>query len=80
MEIKQVEKIPCSLNEGTKCQLSYKNNDALSLDTTKNQNALLDANLSTLEILENNESVGIFYNFIPTSQRESSYFRLNHTK
>ena len=80
VEIKQVEKIPCSLNEGTKYQLSYKNNDALSLDTTKNQNALLDANLSTLEILENNESVGIFYNFIPTSQRESSYFRLNHAQ
>ena len=80
VEIKQVEKIPCSLNEGTKCQLSYKNNDALSLDTTKNQNALLDANLSTLEILENNESVGIFYNFIPTSARESSYFRLNHAQ
>ena len=80
VEIKQVEKIPCNFNEGTKYQLTYKNNDALSLDTTKNQNALLDANLSTLEILENNESVGIFYNFIPTSARESSYFRLNHAQ
>ena len=78
IEIKEVEKIPADLNAGTKYQLNYKYNDALSLDVDKRSNELLNANLSTLEILDNDEYVGIFYNFIPTSERESNYFNINH--
>ena len=80
VEIKETDKIPCNINEGTKYQLNCKNNDALSLDITKSSNTLLDANLSTLEILQDDESVGIFYNFIPTSQRENAFFRNNHSQ
>ncbi len=75
VEIKEIEKLPINLNKCTKYQLFYKMNDALSLNVDKRNNSLLNANMSVLEILESNESAGIFYNFIPTSERESSYFR-----
>lgn len=68
------------MNKGTKYQLNYKYNDSLSLDVDKRSNDLLNANLSTLEILETGESIGIFYNFIPTSGREINYFQVNHNE
>ena len=78
VEVKEVDRIPLDLNKGTKYQLNYKYNDNLSLDVDKRSNDLLNANLSTLEILESGESIGIFYNFIPTSEREINYFQVNH--
>lgn len=80
IEVKEVKEIPVNINEGTKYQLNYKYNDILSLDIDKRSNDLLNANLSTLEILENNESIGIFYNFIPTSDREINYFHIKHNE
>ena len=47
----------------------------LSLDVDKRNNDLLNANMSVLEVLEERESVGIYYNFIPTSDKEINYFR-----
>ena len=79
VEVKEVDRIPIDLNKGTKYQLNYKYNDSLSLDVDKRSNDLLNANLSTLEILEAGESIGIFYNFIPTSEREINYFQVNHS-
>lgn len=79
VEVKEVDRIPIDVNKGTKYQLNYKYNDSLSLDVDKRSNDLLNANLSTLEILEAGESIGIFYNFIPTSEREINYFQVNHS-
>lgn len=79
IEIKEVDKIPADINAGTKYQLNSKYNDALSLDVDKRSNELLNANLSTLEILDKDEYIGIFYNFIPTGERESNYFNINHS-
>lgn len=79
VEVKEVDRIPIDINKGTKYQLNYKYNDSLSLDVDKRSNDLLNANLSTLEILEAGESIGIFYNFIPTSEREINYFQVNHS-
>lgn len=79
VEVKEVDRIPVDVNKGTKYQLNYKYNDSLSLDVDKRSNDLLNANLSTLEILEAGESIGIFYNFIPTSEREINYFQVNHS-
>ena len=79
VEVKEVDRIPVDINNGTKYQLNYKYNDSLSLDVDKRSNDLLNANLSTLEILEAGESIGIFYNFIPTSEREINYFQVNHS-
>lgn len=80
VEVKEVDRIPVDINKGTKYQLNYKYNDSLSLDVDKRSNDLLNANLSTLEILEAGESIGIFYNFIPTSEREINYFQVNHSE
>lgn len=80
VEVKEVDRIPIDINKGTKYQLNYKYNDSLSLDVDKRSNDLLNANLSTLEILEDGESIGIFYNFIPTSDREINFFQINHNE
>ena len=80
VEVKEVDRIPVVINKGTKYQLNYKYNDSLSLDVDKRSNDLLNANLSTLEILEAGESIGIFYNFIPTGERETNYFQVNHNE
>ena len=80
VEIKEVDSIPVDINKGTKYQLNYKYNDSLSLDVDKRSNDLLNANLSTLEVMETGESIGIFYNFIPTGERENNFFHVNHNE
>lgn len=77
VELKKVNALPVDINNCTKYQLSYKLNDILSLSLDKRSNNLLNANLSVLEILQEKESVGIFYNFIPMSQKEQNYFKIN---
>ena len=77
VEIKKVDTLPIDINNCTKYQLSYKLNDALSLNVDKRSNSLLNANLSVLEILQEEESIGIFYNFIPMSQKEQNYFKIS---
>lgn len=76
IEIKQVDDIPMNLNDCTKYQLKYKYDDALSLSVDKRNNHLLEANLSILEVLEKEETTGIYYNFIPTGERENNYFKV----
>ncbi|MGL5641457.1 MAG: hypothetical protein ACRDDM_04260, partial [Paraclostridium sp.] len=78
IEIKEVENIPVDINECTRFQLKYKMDDALSLNVDKRNNHLLESNMSVLEILEADESVGILYNFIPTSEKESNYQKVNY--
>lgn len=77
VEIKKVNALPVDINSCIKYQLSYKLNDVLSLNVDKRSNSLLNANLSVLEILQDQESVGIFYNFIPMSQKEQNYFKIS---
>ena len=77
VEIKKVNALPININDCTKYQLSYKLNDVLSLNVDKRSNSLLNANLSVLEILQGDEAVGIFYNFIPMSQKEQNYFKIS---
>ena len=78
VEIKEVDGIPVDLNKGTKYQLNYKYNDSLSLNVDKRSNDLLNANLSTLEVMDTGESIGILYNFIPTNDKQSNYFHVKH--
>lgn len=77
VEVKKVNALPININDCTKYQLSYKLNDVLSLNVDKRSNSLLNANLSVLEILQDDEAVGIFYNFIPMSQKEQNYFKIS---
>lgn len=78
IEIRELDSIPIDPNECTKYQLRYSMNDSLSLSVDKRNNELLSSNISVLEVLEQNECVGIFYNFIPTSEQESNYFKITY--
>lgn len=78
IEIREVDSIPIDPNKCTKYQLRYSMNDSLSLSVDKRNNELLSSNMSVLEVLEQNECVGIFYNFIPTSEQESNYFKITY--
>ena len=75
IEIKEVDSLPVDINSCSKFNVHYKYDDSLSLAVDKRNNDLLNANMSIVEILEEKECVGIFYNFIPTSEKESNYFR-----
>ena len=75
IEIKEVDKIPIDINTCSKYQLSYTQDDVLSLNVDKRNNDLLNANMAIVDILENGDVVGILYNFIPTGERENNYLK-----
>ena len=77
IEIKEVDNIPIEINSCTKYDLHYKYDDSLSLAVDKRNNDLLNANMTMVNMLEEYETVGILYNFIPTSEKSSNYFRSN---
>ena len=77
IDMKEVDNLPVDLNSCSKYQLRYKMKDILSLDVDKRNNDLLEANLSVLDIIREDEFVGILYNFIPTAEKESNYFKSN---
>lgn len=65
--IQQVDSIPV-FNEGTGYYLTYAREDALSLAVDKRTNELLSSTLNVLEVIEDGDRLGIFYNFLPMSQ------------
>ncbi len=77
IEIEEVNNIPMGINSCSKFDLHYKYDESLSLAVDKRNNDLLNSNMTITSILEENEMVGILYNFIPTSEKESNYFRSN---
>lgn len=79
VEIKEVDNIPL-IEGGSKYQLVYKNRDFLSSDTDMRNNDLLNANMNVIELLQDEEEAGIFYNFIPVSEKQSNYFRASCQK
>lgn len=77
IQIETVNELPIDVNQCTKHQLSYKYDDALSLKTDLRTNELLNSNLSITTIMEEGEIAGVFYNFIPTSDKSNIYFKTN---
>ena len=77
IEIKEVDNIPVDVNSCTKFDLHYKYDDSLSLAVDKRNNDLLNANMTIVNMLEENEFTGVLYNFIPTSEKGSNYFKSN---
>ncbi|KZL88740.1 hypothetical protein [Clostridium magnum] len=67
--IGEVDTIPVFSEKALKYQLKYSKEDALSLNINKKCNEPLNSILSVLDILEEGDRVGIFYNFIPCIQR-----------
>lgn len=60
--------IPAFGDSPTRYQLFYKKEDGLSLAVDKRTNDLLEANLNIVDIMEEGDKVGVFYNFLPMSQ------------
>ena len=63
LTINRVQSVPTFNNNATKYQLTYLNEDALSLAVDRRTNELLESNLNILEVLGTNDKVGILYNF-----------------
>ncbi|QVY63010.1 hypothetical protein [Cytobacillus gottheilii] len=66
--IEQVDELPSFSPDAKYASLSYAKEDALSLATDRRNNDLLQSNLNVVDVLEEGDRVGIFYNFVPTSQ------------
>lgn len=66
--IEEVEQLPSFNNAADKYQLIYDKEDALSLRVDQRDNDLLRSNLNVTSVLEGGDKVGLYYNFIPTSQ------------
>lgn len=66
--VKQVESLPEFKKSSTKLVMDYSKEDALSLATDRRSNELLKSNLNVVNVLKEKEKVGIFYNFVPTTQ------------
>lgn len=71
-----VEDIPQFNDNATKYQLFYTKENGLSLAVDRRANELLESNLNIVDVLEQGDRAGIFYNFIPASQFgwRSSYY------
>ena len=80
VEIKEVKELPQFSKDCTKYGLRYKKEDALSLNIDKRNNDLLSSTLNVMEILEsdNNDKIGIVYNFIPSSPTILNSFKEYH--
>lgn len=66
--IAEVEEVPRFGENARKYYLQYKNEDGLSLASDRRDNDLLASNLNVIDVLQDGEAVGIFYNFIPYNQ------------
>lgn len=67
--IEKVEKLEEFTGDKVTYQLGYKKEDALSLNTDARSNTLLKNILNVIDIMEDGDRVGIFYNFVPVNQR-----------
>lgn len=66
--IEPVYSLPEFNKDATRYQLSYTKEDALSLATDRRNNDLLNSTLNVIDVLEEGDRAGVFYNFMPTSQ------------
>lgn len=72
--IEEVDRVDPFTEEAIKYQLFYKKEDALSLEIDKTNNSPLNSILNVLEDMEDEDRVGVFYNFqAVTNQRNWKY-------
>lgn len=76
--IEEVDKINPIKKDCTKYSLSYAKDDSLSLCVDKRNNDLLSANLSVMEILQDDDRVTIMYNFVPQSKMALTTWKNYH--
>jgi hypothetical protein len=66
--IEEVDKVEEYTKEALYYQLCYKKEDALSLNVDKTSNDPLNSILGVIDIMQDKDRLGIFYNFMPCSQ------------
>lgn len=66
--LSEVEALPAFSEASSKLQMVYKKESGLSLATDRTSNDLLNSKLNIVDVMGEGDKVGIFYNFIPTSQ------------
>lgn len=66
--VESINEPPYFKETSAKYYLQYDKEDALSLASDRRNNDLLKSNLNIINVLEDGDKVGIFYNFVPTSQ------------
>ncbi|ASS66531.1 hypothetical protein [Paenibacillus sp. RUD330] len=66
--IEEVPELPVFGADATRYELVYEKEDALSLAVDRRSNDLLNSNLNAVELLEEGDRLGVFYNFLPGSQ------------
>jgi len=64
----EVGSLPEFGKDATKYQLAYAKEDALSLAVDRRDNNLLSSTLNVIDVMEEGDKAGVFYNFMPTSQ------------
>lgn len=60
--------VPQFSTQATKYQLYYAKENGISLAVDRRTNELLESNLNVVDVLEEGDKVGVFYNFIPSAQ------------
>ncbi|NOU98416.1 hypothetical protein [Paenibacillus planticolens] len=68
LTVEEVAELPVFEREATKYQLTYTKEDALSLAVDRRDSDLLYSTLNVIDVLEEGDRVGVFYNFVPSSQ------------
>ncbi|WP_238884578.1 hypothetical protein [Clostridium sp. YIM B02551] len=67
--IKRVDSIPLFSEKAIQYEIAYAKEDALSLDINKKCNEPLNSILNVIDILQDDDKVGIIYNLMPWSQK-----------
>lgn len=68
LTVEEVAELPAFSDSATKHQLVYTKEDGLSLATNRSNNELLHSTMNIIDVMEEGDRVGVFYNFIPTNQ------------
>jgi GTPase SAR1 family protein len=66
--VKVVADLPSFSESATKYSLVYTKENALSLATDRRNDDLLRSKLNVVDVMEEGDKVGVYYNFMPTSQ------------
>jgi hypothetical protein len=66
--VKVVADLPSFSDSATKYSLAYTKENALSLATDRRNDDLLRSKLNVVDVMEEGDKVGVFYNFMPTTQ------------
>jgi hypothetical protein len=66
--VKVVADLPSFSESATMYSLAYTKEDALSLATDRRNDDLLRSKLNVVDVMEEGDKVGVFYNFMPTTQ------------